>query len=213
MNSQTIVVFDFETGGLNPNTCPPIQIAALAIDARTLEPMVNGTFSSLMCPPDKDLELIEESALAKNKKTMQEIRDAPPWILVWKRFTRFINSVKTGRGQPIPAGQNIKSFDLIISDRLCKLYGPWDKTNNEQKLWDKYDYVDLKNLSFAWFENLTEPASYGLDTLRDFFGMSKENAHDALQDVKDTAAIMIRFLQLHRSLSKKISFKGALTNA
>ena len=38
---------------------------------------------------------------------------------------------------------------------------------------------------------------------------SKENAHDALQDVKDTANLMIKFLKLQRSLLKKVKFERA----
>ena len=37
-NFRDIIVFDFETGGANPHTCQPTQIAAVAIHARKLEP-------------------------------------------------------------------------------------------------------------------------------------------------------------------------------
>jgi hypothetical protein len=42
--------------------------------------------------------------------------------------------------------------------------------------------------------------------------MSKDNAHDALQDVKDTANILIKFLVMQRNLSKKIKFEKAFAN-
>ena len=51
-----------------------------------------------------------------------------------------------------------------------------------------------------------------MDYMRDYFGMSdhsKENAHDALQDVKDTANLMIKFLKLQRGLLKKVKFEKA----
>ena len=51
-----------------------------------------------------------------------------------------------------------------------------------------------------------------MDYLRDYFGISKENAHDALQDVKDTANILTKFLLLQRNLSKKIRFEKAFAN-
>ena len=41
---------------------------------------------------------------------------------------------------------------------------------------------------------------------------SKDNAHDALQDVKDTANLMIKFLKLQRSLLKKVKFEKAFAN-
>ena len=46
-----------------------------------------------------------------------------------------------------------------------------------------------------------------MDYLRDYFGMDKENAHDALQDVKDTANLLIKFMRLQRSLLKKVKFE------
>jgi hypothetical protein len=40
-------------------------------------------------------------------------------------------------------------------------------------------------------------------------GISKDGAHDAIKDVKDTAEILIRFMKLHRNLSEKIKFRGS----
>jgi hypothetical protein len=48
--------------------------------------------------------------------------------------------------------------------------------------------------------------------MRDYLGLSKDNAHDAIKDVKDCADILIRFLRLHKDLSKKIKFKDAFKN-
>ena len=45
--------------------------------------------------------------------------------------------------------------------------------------------------------------------MRDYFGLPKDNAHDALQDVKDTANILIKFLKMQRNMSKKITFEKA----
>ena len=69
------------------------------------------------------------------------------------------------------------------------------------------------NVVFYWFEGNNELKNYTLDNLRDYMGLSKEGAHDALKDVKDTAQIMIRFMKLHRNLSDKIKFKGSFVNA
>lgn len=74
------------------------------------------------------------------------------------------------------------------------------------------DVLDIMNLIFYWFENNNELKNYTLDNLRDYLGISKEGAHDALKDVNDTAAITIRFLKLHRNLSQKVKFKGSFLN-
>ena len=67
------------------------------------------------------------------------------------------------------------------------------------------------NLVFYWFEHNNELKSYTLDSLRDYFGISKTGAHDALKDVMDTAQIIIRFLKLHRNLGQKVKFKNSFT--
>jgi DNA polymerase III epsilon subunit-like protein len=69
--------------------------------------------------------------------------------------------------------------------------------------------VDVMNLIFYWFEHNNDLKSYTLDNIRDYMGLSKDGAHDALKDVKDTAQILIRFLKLHRNLGQKIQFKEA----
>lgn len=211
MNQSNIVVFDFETGGLDPDKCSPIQVAAIVLNPRTLEPIPNAMFNSMMCPPtQEEFDAIEDGALAVNKKTREQIKAAPVEGLVWKEFTSFVLRYKNGNDLPIPAGQFIYGYDLIISTRLCKKYGPWDKKRNQQALWGR-DFLDLKNDLFRWFENSNELPNQKLDTLRDYLGMNKENAHDALQDVQDTAKILVRFLRLYRQLTKRINFKGAFS--
>ena len=45
--------------------------------------------------------------------------------------------------------------------------------------------------------------------MRDYLGISKEGAHDAMKDVNDCAAMLIRFLRLHRNEAKKIKFRNS----
>ena len=67
------------------------------------------------------------------------------------------------------------------------------------------------NLMFYWFESNQDLKSYTLDSVRDYFGISKTGAHDALKDVKDTAELIVRFMKLHRNLGQKIKFKDSFT--
>src|SRR5437868_686710 len=91
MNTNDFVVFDFETGGLDANYHDPIQVAAMAINARKLTPYEGGTYSSLMRPPgdEKDWHITQE-ALDINKKTMDQIRNAPGEEQVWTEFAAFV---------------------------------------------------------------------------------------------------------------------------
>lgn len=214
MNYNTIVVFDFETGSVDPQNTIPLSLGAKAYNPRSLKPIPDGEFYSLMRPAnDAEYASIQDEALKVNNLKIEEIREAPDREQVWKRFAAFVNSHNkkgTPWFAPIAAGHNIKGFDLIIHQRLCQQYGMVDK-EGRQTLFNRRDQFDLLDPCFMWFENSKEPANFKLDTLREFFGMSKENAHNAIQDVRDTGDILMRFLQLHRSFTGRVSFKNALS--
>jgi DNA polymerase III epsilon subunit-like protein len=121
------------------------------------------------------------------------------------------SSKKSQSSAPIAAGYNINRFDLNIIDRLSKKYGNLNKENRTDLFFPR-DVVDIMNLVFYWFENNNDLKNYTLDTLRDYFGISKEGAHDAAKDIHDSAKILIRFLKLHRNLSAKIRFRDAFAS-
>ena len=96
MNYRDIIVFDFETGGRNPYTCQPTQIAAVAIHARKLELQPGGTFNSEIRPiidDDKAIKAgvdpLEEEALKITRKTRDELAKAPLPKTVWRKFSQF----------------------------------------------------------------------------------------------------------------------------
>ena len=84
MNSNTIIVFDFETGSLDINKCEVIQVAAMAIDRKNLEPIKDAVFETLIKP--RDFNNLQDEALAVNKKTREELKQAPNLDVVWKKF-------------------------------------------------------------------------------------------------------------------------------
>jgi DNA polymerase III epsilon subunit-like protein len=135
----------------------------------------------------------------------------------WKMFVDYLDkyhtrtSKKSQFSAPIAAGYNIYRFDLPIVDRLSKKYGNLNKEKKTDLFFPR-DVIDGMNLIFYWFEHNNDLKSYTLDTIRDYFGISKVGAHDALKDVKDTADIIIRFLKLHRNLGQKIKFKDSFLN-
>lgn len=221
-NYRDIIVFDFETGGANPYTCQPTQIAAIAIHARKLEVQPGGIFNSEIRPiidDEKAIEAgvapLEDKALEITRKTREELAKAPPPKIVWNKFTEFCNQFnfkKTSFTAPIPAGYNINGYDMPIVQRMCEQYGPVDAKNGSQKIFNPIFKIDLMDHIYCWFENNQDVKGYSMDYLRDYFGLSKDNNHDALQDVKDTANILIKFLRLQRNLLKKITFEKAFGN-
>ena len=221
MNYNDICVFDFETGSRNPNTTQPIQIAAVMIHGRKLTVQPNGYFESLIKPlKDEDaiaagVDPLEDEALAINKKTKSELSKAPHPKTVWHRFNKYIekfNFKKSSWTAPIAAGHNIENFDMIIAERLCKEYGPLDKKRNVQGLFHPIHRMDLMRNVFMWTENNPDIRSVSMDSIRDWMGIPKDNAHDALQDVKDTATVLIKFLKLYRLFAPKVQFEKALAD-
>ena len=220
MAIRDYIVFDFETGSRNPRKTQPTQIAALALDGRNFK--LKGTFNSEIRPvmdDEKAIEMgfdpLEDEALRITGKNREDLAKAPLPKTVWKKFCDFVNQYNWKGTQffaPIPAGFNIIGFDMIIVDRLCKAYGPYDKERQQQKLFNKIYKVDMMDNMFMWTEGDPSIKSISMDSLRDRMGLSKENAHDALQDVKDTANIMIKFMKTHRSVYRNLKIDKAFAD-
>ena len=220
MANRDYIVFDFETGSRNPNKTQPTQIAAVALDGRSLT--VKGTFNSEIKPILDDdkaiaagLDPIEDGALKVTNKTRGNLAKAPALKSVWKKFCSFVDQYNWKKDpffNPIPVGYNIIGFDLPIINRLCKEFGPWDSTREQQKIFSKVYKVDLMDNVFMWTEGDPSVRSISMDSLRERMGLSSDNAHDALQDVKDTANIFIKLLKTHRAVYQNIEFEKAFAS-
>lgn len=157
----------------------------------------------------------EEEQEECRQKVFENWKSAPSQKTSWKDFTTYLlkyNSKQRQRtkfGAPFRAGANIRKFDNIIVNRMCKLYGGCSK-DGEQKIFNPRVSIDILDLCFLWFENMREPHSYAMDNLRVFFGMETEGSHDALKDIRDEAIIIKKFLKLHRHFAPKVSFRNAM---
>lgn len=207
INNNTYIVFDFETGCTKTESTEVLQIAALAIHPRTLEVIPNSEFSCYLHP--KSWDNVQAEALKVNNITKEIIEKEGIQLKEgWKAFTDYLQSwnyKKNAWGAPIACGQNIRGFDLPIFNRICK------EMNSPSNLFFSRNSIDILDLSFFWFENASEPAKYNLDTLRDFFGIARDGAHNAIVDVRHCAMIISRFLKFHRKLGGVEKFKGAFS--
>jgi len=218
--NRDIIVFDFETGGRNPMRCQPTQIAAIALDGRNFR--LKGEFNSMMRPIIDDEEAIaagvdpiEEGALKVTGQTRSKLARAPLPKGVWKKFCNFVNKYNwkgTPYFAPIPAGFNILGYDMHIVNRLCKEYGPWDEKRQQQKLFHQIYKIDVMDDVWLWTEGDPDVKSISMDSLRERMGLSSENAHDALQDVKDTANIFIKLQKSRRAVYRNMKFEKAFAD-
>lgn len=225
INYNKICVFDFETDGTNPEICSPVQLAAVIVDPINLEIIPNSEFNVYFKPEtlEKDSNYEYTSDVVdfhakvygcSKEEIMNKWRSYPSQQQSWKMFVDYLeryhtrSSKKSQFTAPIAAGYNIYKFDLPIINRLSTKYDNLNKENKTDLFYPR-DVVDVINLVFYWFEQNTDLKSYTLDTLREYLGISTEGSHDAIKDVKDTANIMIRFMKLHRKLSKNVKFQGS----
>lgn len=225
-NIQKICVFDMETDGSNPEICSPVQIAAIIIDPYKLEVIKDSEFNIRLKPSaieenpeyaysDSDILDFHAKVQAKSKEQILESwKNYPKQDIGWKSFVSYLQMYHTRSDRkscfsaPIAAGYNINRFDMKIVERLSIKYKNLNKEGKTDLFFPR-DIADVMNIIFYWFEGNNELKNYTLDNIRDYFGINKDNSHDALKDVKDTAELLIRFLKLHRNLSQKIKFRDS----
>lgn len=221
MNNNTYIFYDFESGSRNPLKTQPIQIAAVAIDGRTLKIDTNNVFESLMRPVSDEeakilgIDPIEDQALEVNKKTRSELETAPERTAVWRKFCDYVDSYnfkKDRWGAPISVGYNNLGFDNIIANRLNIEVGRFDKETDKPTLFHPIWSLDLMHEIFKRTENLRDLRSYSFDSVREWLGLSKAGAHDAKTDVLQGAQVFVRFMQLSRRVAQKTKFRGTMAN-
>ena len=221
MNNRWIIVFDFETDGTDPNTCNPVELAAVPIEPRTLEIKASKAFSAVIKPPgfNKDEYFTEERQKtiewhAKQRGVtsadiIKSWKKGKSEKIVWKNFCEYCKKFNIEKSygnwytEPVAAGYNIIGVDLPICQRLSEKH----KTGMR---FAKVKKMDLMDLMFYWFENLNQPKNMRLDTMRDFFGLQAAQAHEAYSDTIDTAKLLTQFLKFHRRQSNVEKFKGAM---
>jgi DNA polymerase III epsilon subunit-like protein len=201
--SEPIVVFDTETGGLNPTFeidwdisrtlkagdtiqgtvktvyAPILEIGAVKLSQFTFEEL--DQFYSL-CGPEQGqtvddlLALCSSGALEVNQldKRKDELAKAPPLSVVLKKFISW--ATKESK-QFIPAGQNVR-FDIDMINASCKRLGIDYQIFNPP--------IELRDFSAFYFALPDTPivANYKLTTVASALGIKTDGAHHALVDVK-----------------------------
>lgn len=189
MNKNAIIVYDFETTGVDPYTCYPTQLGAVAVDPRTLDIYDGGTFDSLMQVTKEEMDAIPNQnklndALRITRKNREELYAAPGPKVVFTEFVAFCdryNYNKKPSGAPILCGHNIINFDNIILQRLSEKYDFLSAENKPKFVSGRH--FDTLTEWYWWTDNLPDFNRHGADYLREYTGMPTDNAHDAFFDV------------------------------
>lgn len=205
-----IVVFDTETGGLNPDisvewtlnrskikigdtiegkvikhASPILEIGAVLLDPFNLKEL--DSFHSI-CGPEKDesfklfMSKCTPDALKINgfKDRLDELKKAPPTSDVLKKFINWVPKYKNGRPKFIPAGQNVR-YDIDMINHAASRFGI-----NFQIYQHPIELISFSLLFFG-LKDTEIVANNKLTTVASALGIDTTNAHSALSDVRMTA--------------------------
>ena len=152
--SPNYVIFDLETTGVGPDDSI-IEIGAIrVVDAKMVESFCTFVNSNRHIP-------IEASSV--NHIYDKDVESAPSIAAALETFLSFIQ-------RDILVGHNIHAFDMKLVSRDCKKYLNKDIVN---------DYVDSVLIAR---KKLSHLSSRSLGYLAQYYGVSYEGAHRALQD-------------------------------
>lgn len=149
------VVFDLETTGFRPGLDEIIEISAVKVE----NSRIVDTYSTLVKPSIR----IPASATRVNHITDDMVSDAPG---IKEAMEGFVDFVETG----ILVGHNIHSFDMnFIYDAAMEVFQAGICN----------DYIDTLHMAKACLPWLSH---HRLGDIAEYFGISTEGAHRALND-------------------------------
>ena len=180
-----ITLFDTETTGLlQPGTAtydraPGItQIAALKLDNDMNE--IEEPFNEYVDPEINPLGW-EEKAIEITGINPDMVKSAPSFMTIGLKFANYV------LGSHTLAGYNIIGFDVPVLAFQLERYGlkhhfPWPP-----------NHYDVMHVAKQYFNLLgkrgTKNPKLG-EAYKEIFGKTFDNAHDALADIRATAAVM-----------------------
>ncbi len=180
------VVFDIETTGFDREHDSITEIAAIRV--RNHE--AAGEFSSLVKP----FKRIPDEVVNITNITNEMVETAPPMYKVIKKFLDFV-------GNDYLVGHNIKSFDLPFIANAVKNCGMKGYIPNEYG-------IQLNNLQYAdsclMSRELLPGQSHKLGDLAEFYGISNEGAHRALNDVYMNFLVFEKMMTKEKELGEGI---------
>lgn len=216
MIKNYIIFRDFETAELDPHGCQISEIAAVAIDPRSLTIVENSLFHTKVCPEWNDEKAIKDGFLPVNfvslgvsKFTKESLEGAPPIRVAWQEYVNYLSKFNLkGKGgsnlnAPIVAGYNSSNFDDIIDRRLCDKLGPQLNARKEWSIYHPGLRFDLLHFLHILWNNISinDKNSMSFDSVREYAGMDKDNAHTANVDVLQGAFFLIKILKMLRALN------------
>ena len=188
MKNADFIVFDFETGGLNENQNPAVQIALLTLDGKTLKE--KRRWETFIKPYD-DL-VITKKALESNGLKITDINSGiskEELLKELKTYFTLDNPSNAAMKRPIMVGHNV-AFDMKFLRYIFKD----DKKGLSNYIQDIQ--IDTYSESLRAFPNETV---HKLGHICSLVGINLVDAHKAMNDVIATADLFKHFTNKLRS--------------
>lgn len=180
------MVFDCETGGIDPNKCSILTLYAQVLDSNfnKLDEI------ELFIKPNDDIYQVTAEALAINKIDLKKhneiaVTDSHAAML----FLEFIKAhSNTGKEKLIPVGHNVKyDIDMVTAKLIKKL---------TFEMFVSYRHIDTGVIGryLQLVGKLPQTLGGSLSSFAKHFELNTDKAHDAKGDVDMTVEILKRFL-------------------
>jgi DNA polymerase III alpha subunit (gram-positive type) len=190
MNNRHFFVFDFETGGLDPTTHDPVQVAVQVLDAKTLD--LKTSFVSYIKPAP---ERVSEVALKINNLSLDFLASAPS---KQEALNSLLEALRPF-GQGLFVAHNAK-FDYDFFKEWARQVDP--KINLDHYV--DYRLICTAQLAFEkWVLHDQVMRRVKLEEITRTFNIRHTKAHDAMSDVEAAGEV------LRRALRKSFGFKLA----
>jgi len=182
------VIFDTETGGLDPATDALISLGACVWDSekgRLPEP----EFHSLV---NDHPGRLDPGALKVNGFTEAHIRESGLGpALVWQEFVRFCQGV-FGRDQVLLGGHNT-GFDVGYLKRLARITG---NAARYEAIFSHRTVCTMNTVRYLCLAGRLRAGMGGLLQVVEELGIEKQAAHHALGDARMAADLLTRLVDL-----------------
>lgn len=204
-NLPVLLVFDFETTGLEPDDgAEPIELAAVALDPVTLKEV--GRFPARLMKV-KHPENASPEALRVNNKTIEQIMAAENPEVVFRDFANWAKSFIPAedlsleprkRRRPLLLGHNVK-FDITFLKWAFRQYMGGLKAYND--CFDYHSRCTFEAASFWLKDVMGMDTSGSLVKLTELLGIPHK-AHEAMGDVEATVAVYRKLIELAKDTLK-----------
>lgn len=207
---NSIVIFDFETGGLDPNKNPLMEVAMLAVDGVELQELVR--YDNLIKPYDNNLhydpKALNITGLTKELCEKEGERLAQVAEDMYKFFEEAnLHNSKTAK--PILVAHNGDFDRKWLQDIGRRANLDWSKVlDGEEDAWGNFQPHVLDSIDWAkqCFAEITENTTkFKLSHLCEKIGIDYVDAHRAMNDVVALADVMRYFIARLRSGSNQVS--------